>query len=426
MEKNELYLKQIIKENKTISYDYELGEEWKNKLNEKEKMYAKYELDVTNVPDSIAVIPFLSNILPIAWIFNLKIVIPELDSVFYNSVENIKSGYKNMYPKLKFNGKLVVEKIINNENKSYMKSAVLFSGGVDAFNTLLNHHDEKPDIITIFGADISLKDKQGMTTVNQKNKETAIKLGIDYYAVYSNFRESINYSYLSNYVAEKINCEWWHDFQHGIALIGLATPLAHMNKYSKVYIASSFTANDIGNYTCASDPTIDNHFKYSNTVTIHDGYEFSRQDKIHNICQFIKKNNIIIKLRVCWISNGGENCCSCEKCYRTIMGIIAEGGNPIDYGFELNNKLRKKMIKYLKKNLKYDTKNLRAFKYIPIQHYIPIQSRFNKNYKLEDTPKDLIWFRNIKIASKDRKMYYFIKKFIKQGKSKVKGLVTKK
>lgn len=32
--------------------------------------------------------------------------------------------------------------------------------------------------------------------------------------------------------------------------------------------------------------------------------------------------------------SGGENCSKCEKCIRTIMGIIAEGGNPVDYGFK--------------------------------------------------------------------------------------------
>jgi len=415
MKYNELFLKEIIKNGKTIKYNYEIGENWKNKLLENEKMYVTYDENIEAVPNSIAIIPFLSNILPISWIFDLTINIPEIDRVFYNSIENIKNGYKKMYPKLNFKGNLIVEKIIENENNN-LKSSVLFSGGVDAFNTLLNHYDEKPDIITIFGADISLSDKKGINVVNDKNKETASKLGIKYYTVYSNFRECINYLFLSNYVSEKINCEWWHDFQHGIALIGLVAPLSHMNEYYKVYIASSFTANDIGNYTCASDPTIDNHFKYSNTVTIHDGYEFNRQDKIHNICKFIKDNKITIQLRVCWISDGGNNCCSCEKCYRTIMGIIAEKENPEKYGFILTKRLRDKMIKYLKKNLIYNVNN-------NYTRYIYIQKKFINNYTVEETPKDLIWFRNINIASKEKSMYHIIIERIKQ---KVKSLIIKR
>ena len=416
---NELCLKEIIKKDKVIKYDYEFGEKWKDMLVESEKMYATYEVDISNVPDSVAVIPFLSNILPISWVFDLTIIVPELDKVFYDSIDDIKKGYIDMYPGLDFKGKLVVKKVVENKDE-VNGSSVMFSGGVDAFSTLLNHLDENPDIITIFGADISLKDKTGIDIVNEKNKETADKLKINYYTIFSNFRECINPIFLSGYVAEKINCEWWHDFQHGIALIGLTTPLSYIKKYAKVYIASSFTYNDVGNYTCASDPTIDNHFKFSNIITIHDGFDYDRQAKVHNICEFVKKNNITLKLRVCWISTGGENCCCCEKCYRTIMGIIVERDDPKNYGLGLNKKTRAKMIKFLKKSLPYDTKNGNFF------NYTPIQKKFNSNYTIEETPKDLMWFRTIKIGIKSMNFYYSMDMFIRKIKSFIKKKILKK
>ena len=110
MKYNELFLKEIIKNGKTIKYNYEIGENWKNKLLENEKMYVTYDENIEAVPNSIAIIPFLSNILPISWIFDLTINIPEIDRVFYNSIENIKNGYKKMYPKLNFKGNVIVEK----------------------------------------------------------------------------------------------------------------------------------------------------------------------------------------------------------------------------------------------------------------------------------------------------------------------------
>ena len=32
-------------------------------------------------------------------------------------------------------------------------------------------------------------------------------------------------------------------------------------------------------------------------------------------------------------SQEGDNCCMCEKCYRTMAGLWAEGENPENYGF---------------------------------------------------------------------------------------------
>ena len=411
---DELVIKKIVKSNTIIEYEYEFDGKWKELINMKEKMFAKYDVDISDVPDSIAIIPFLSNILPICWIFNLTISVSELDKNFYESLEEMKNGYKKMYPNQNFRGNVLVKNIVSNSYEG-KNSCVMFSGGVDAFNTLITHINEKPDIVTIYGADIELTDQKGIYNVNKHHQDTADKLKLNYHAIYSNCRTSINYNNLNNYVEEKLNCEWWHDFQHGLALIGLTVPLSYVEKYSKVYIASSFTKEDIGNYTCASDPTIDNYFKHSSAITIHDGFEYDRQQKIHNICEFGKKNKANIKLRVCWSSSGGDNCCNCEKCYRTIMGIIAEKDDPKKYGLELNEQKRDLMIKYLKKNLKYNTKNGN------VVNYMPIQKKFIQNYTLEETPNDLLWFRTIKIGSKSMIFYYNAK----QIKNKLKKILKK-
>ena len=57
-----------------------------------------------------------------------------------------------MYPQLSFGGNLVVDHIVENKN-SANKSAAMFSGGVDAFNTLISHIVEK---LKSIGADIEL------------------------------------------------------------------------------------------------------------------------------------------------------------------------------------------------------------------------------------------------------------------------------
>lgn len=403
--KDKLIIENIIKENNKITIKYSCFDKWEEFLFEN-VFYSSYKVNIEAVPNSIAIIPFLSNILPIAWFFDLNIKCKEIDKTFYEALPEIKKGYEEMYPLINFGGNLEVEKIVESENEN-KKEATLFSGGVDAYCTLLRHIETKPDIVTIFGADIKLNDNRGINNVNKINKEIARELNLNYQEIYSNFRDILNYHNLYKGMQKDLKGEWWHDFQHGIGLIGLVTPLSYINGYNKVYIASSFCVTQKGQYTCASDPIIDNRFKYGNTVTVHDGYELDRQDKINLICKAKRKLGIPeIKLRVCWQSTGGKNCCHCEKCYRTIMGIITEKENPNDYYFNFDKNKRKKMIKYLRKNLKYNTKNGN------IANYRPIQDKFVNNYSFDETPKDLRWFRKIKIGSKNPEIYLLKRKVL--------------
>lgn len=415
MKNSRLKIKNILKNENKIDFICSYGSDWGKWLS-KNTMFAKYSQNIELVPDGIAVIPIMCNLLPIMWIFDLEIEVEKLDKNFFESIPNIKKGYKKMYPNMSFKGNIIVNELIDYSFKN-TNSAVLFSGGVDAFSTLISHIEEKPDLITIFGADINLDDKIGIDSVNKLNYYTSNLLKLKYKEIYSDFRETINYKELCNYVYDLCRCEWWHDFQHGIALLGLTAPIAYLNNYSKVYIASSFTPEDIGNYTCASDPTIDNYYCHSNSIAIHDGFENNRQSKIKSICDFVNKKNLNIQLRVCWISDGGNNCCSCEKCYRTILGIIAAGGNPSDYGFSKYESKKKKMIRYLKKNLKYNTKNGFGVNYMPIQ-------RSMKNNEIID--KEYEWFVNYKIASVEpSKIYYLklkIKNFIQRNIKKIRKI----
>lgn len=397
MKNNTFMVLDVIKKGNTITYKYEVSGLWNKFINKDEIYFAQYNGEMVGVDDSIAVIPLLTNILPISWVFDLDIEIPCIDKDFLEGLEKVKLGYKNMYPNIQMKGKLQTEKIVKNSN-SLEKNAVMFSGGVDAYNTLISHLEEKPYIFTIFGADISVDDKKGYENVNKNSIIESQRHGIEYKNVISNFRKSINYSEIMKELAKICNFEWWHDFQHGIALLGLISPYTQILSLKKVYIASSFTKEQVGNYTCASDPTIDNYVAFGNTKIVHDGYEFSRQQKIQNICRYVKNNNQKINLRVCWQSSGGKNCCKCEKCYRTIMAIIAEKEDPRNYGFELNREKYNKMIRKLPQIVKYNFR------------YKIIQDRFVENYKIDEIPKELKWIQKIDIKNKKSKFIIFVEK----------------
>ena len=153
--------------------------------------------------------------------------------------------------------------------------------------------------------------------------------------------------------------------------------------------------------------TIDNFVRFCGAKVIHDGYEFSRQDKVHNIIEYCKDNNKNIELRVCWQSTGGRNCCQCEKCYRTMLAIFADGEDPRNYGFNYTKK-QLRQIKYCQDN---------KFNYI---RYTDIQIRMKEKCNIDEIPKELRWFYQMDIRKLGNNSYKVIGKFKGKIKNKIK------
>lgn len=411
--KSTLSIDEICVKNSKIKFICKYDGEWEKYLNN-EDFYMEYNFSLENIPTSVLTIPLLCNLLPIAWVYDLTIITNEIDEDLLNSIDKIKQGYKEMYPSLTFNGKVKYNKVVNNKNKESKNcTASLFSGGVDAYDTLFRNIGLSPMLITLWGADIDLSDEDGWNVVYNYNKNVANDLSLDFQYIKTNFRRIINYENVSKMTIKTVNDEWWHGFQHGIGILGHVAPVAYSYGISNVYIASSFTPDQWGKYTCASDPRIDNNLSFCGCKVIHDGYEYNRQDKIHNIVEY-KKNNCLkkIPIRVCWISKGGNNCCMCEKCYRTILGIIAEGYDPIDFGFNLNKIKYNHMLKFLKFYLPYKINNNEL-------RYTPIQNKMKKNSKDSTIRKKFKWFIGMDIGKRKIDLMYKIGNKINKLESKI-------
>lgn len=385
---NKFKLKKVLINKNRIDYDYEIEGDWINCFNLSDKFFVEYNCDISKVPVSIAVIPLLCNILPLSWICDAKIELDTCDRDFFESIENFKKGYKEMYPMIDFRGKIVSNHIEENKMQNDNGAMSFFSGGVDAFNTLLNHLDEKPTLVTLWGADIKLNDEEGWSNVLNHIQLTAEEYNLDYIIIRSNLKTFITHTEIDKKI-KGVRDEWWHGFQHGIGIISHAAPIAFLNNKRKIYFASSFTSEDKGKITCASDPTIDNFLKMSKINVIHDGYEFHRQDKVHNIIQYTNKMNKEVKLRVCWQENKGENCCQCEKCWRTILEIIAENEDPKKYGLNFTDK----QLKNFHKLYFYDN-NIPPYRR---KVYLEAQEKMRENVNYDKLPKELKWFYNINI-----------------------------
>ena len=202
--------------------------------------WAEYNDNIESVPLSIAVIPFVCNVLPIIWLADAELVLDELDKTFYECLPEVRHGYMLLSPMLDFlGGKLTIKRVVNNKYCPSQEEAVLFSGGVDAFATLFNHIDRKPMLITLYGADIALDDKDGWYVVSKHVKSTAETFGFpNPRFVKTNFREFISGKVRK--LVKKSGDGWWHGYQHGIGLIGHAAPIAWLHKLSRSYTAASY------------------------------------------------------------------------------------------------------------------------------------------------------------------------------------------
>lgn len=328
-----------IIDGKKIEYNYSIDDGIKKYFNLNDPFYVEYDVDISNVPESILVIPFLANIAPIAWFAGFDIIADVVDETFYTSLHTIKNVFLENYPSIKnLTSNLKAKKL---ERKSYTNNsiALLFSGGVDAYTTYLRHYSKKPDLITIHGADVELKDELQWNRVIEINRsETLLDDNRKLY-LKSNLRTFYNHNV--DLLLPELG--WWGKIQHGLALNGIIAPLSIVRYYSYVYIASSYTDNV--SIKWGSAPEIDNNIAWGSTKVVHDGYEMKRQEKVDYIINTTHKLNKTINLRVCYsTSNTSINCCKCEKCYRTIIGIILANENPNKYGFAVTENVYDKIL----------------------------------------------------------------------------------
>lgn len=383
-------------------------------FNEPHLFRVEYSQDISGVPEGILVIPFITNVLPIIWLTDAVLHVPRLDRVFYDSIPEIKKGYADMSPMLTFKGRVEVDELEEHDVSPSEQVAAFFSGGVDAFTTLIRHREEKPILLTMRGSDIKLTDEEGWQVVHDHTLETARQFDLpEPVFITSNFRTFLREGDLTNLVKASGD-NYWHGYQHGIGLIGHAAPVAFRRRLKTVYIASSLTSRD--HMICASDPTIDEKVRWVPSSVVHDGYEWDRQRKLRSIVEYAHLTGTYPQLRVCWITSGGKNCSQCEKCLRTMYGLMAEGEDPALYSFSLKslNPVRDRRTMFsLSKDMRLGLWRPILLRFRETRHYAE-DSRVNWIYKIKDLRhcpmQDRLYFLRRKYVRKLQHMFSNIRR----------------
>lgn len=408
-----IILDRIVVKNNRVDYFFSIKGDLQKYFKKNNHLFLEYNYDISDLPNSILVIPFVANIIPLVWITDSTIVVNEIDRNFFECLSKVKNGYQNMFPNVVFKGHIVVDKIIENVYIPEKEAASLFSGGLDALTTLIRIKEKNPILITEYGWH---EDDLQYSDVWEADKANAINFakvhGLDNILIQSNYGTFIVAGNIDRDFAKRLGDTWWHGLHHGLAIISAAIPMAFKLKVESIYIASSNSPLYL--VSCASDPTVDNEIRYASGNVYHDGYELSRQDKVKVVVDYFSVSKEPVNIRVCFRKE--ENCCKCEKCLRTIIGIVAEGKDPNDFGFHIPNNISQHIKVALNEEVKFFTNT-----FIKIYWKIA-QNRMEENHK--NIPyKDLLeWFLEYNFESERKKalLKYRITKFFPILKRKIK------
>jgi hypothetical protein len=186
-------------------------------------------------------------------------------------------------------------------------SALMFSGGVDSFHTLLC--GPKPDfLVSVHGFDIPLDDSRRMDELRLVLRESAEACGVRPVVIRTNLREHPSAGRPSL---------WERSHGGGIAAIGHLLS-DHIGKLS---VSASWFLPDQqpwGSHTL-TDPL----FSANGLVIDHVGWDVKREDKVDAIA----KNDVVQKhLRVCYKNvDTAVNCSRCEKCVVAMLHLMENG-----------------------------------------------------------------------------------------------------
>jgi hypothetical protein len=318
------------------------------------KLYIEYEKSIGKLDHSVLYIPAVSSVITVAWATGADVYVEKLDQEYLRSLSKIKSVMRRWYPDFSFSTEVDVGNVVSNKfcNDRY---GLLFTGGVDSVASYIKHKDKKPDLIKVWGQEVPFDDEKNWKRVQRMLAEFSNKECTKIHVIRSNTPRIGNKQVLYR----EFGLDWWPDVCHGIVLTGLSAPLTCAMGIGTLYSASGGAGAE---YKCpnGSIPLYDNKITWAGVKVVHDNYEVSRQQKIRYFLRDYVKDNSHIFLKVCNNTRlPVSNCGRCEKCLRTITGLVIEGIDPNKCGFK---NVDSKTLNFIKKS--FIKKSLFARKWI--------------------------------------------------------------
>ncbi|MCF8261477.1 MAG: hypothetical protein K9J12_11940 [Melioribacteraceae bacterium] len=251
----------------------------------------------------------------------------DVDSRFNNSLKTIQSIFINWLPHQQLRRFSLPNNIKQIENKTLSdRGLACFSGGLDSFYTLLKNKTQITDLLFIKGFGKDNEDPKITTKITNHIHSAAMELDKNVIEISTNLRP-----FLTKFFPSKII--------HGAMLASIGHLFS--GTFSSFFIPTSTTYNDLTPW--GSHPLLDPLWSTNFLEVINDGSEADRIQKLRMVSEF---EFVLNNLRVC--NNKSDlwlNCGECEKCIRTMAGLLAI--DKLDNCKTFNNKLSTESIRRL-------------------------------------------------------------------------------
>ena len=333
-----LVLQSVRTDGSVVEYDYRCHGQVRRFFSS-EPFAVEYGIDVSGVPESILAIPWLANVCPVAWAAGADVTVPELDREFGAALDRVQGAMCELHPEFMQGGEVHGETVVDPAedqlpgSEQFDDSALLFTGGVDSLTSYVSHRDEEPYLVSIHGADIDRENLEAWRRNRAIVEDFAGSRGLEPLFVGANMHGFLDGQMLLAHYRRYLDDNWFTDVQHGLGLLGLCAPLSCARGTGTVYIAATHT--EAFDRAWGSHPKIDGEVAWSGTTAVHDGYELSRQEKIEVLADYVEEEAPNLQIRSCHESDTGGNCNDCEKCARTVVGLLLAGLDPVDHGYEV-------------------------------------------------------------------------------------------
>jgi hypothetical protein len=287
-------------------------------------------VDLDSVTEAVALMPFLLTVAPVAWASGDSWSVPEMDAAQAASLPAARETLSRWYSRSRWDGELVAERH-SQAPRGDAGAVILFSGGLDSTYTALS---QPPGAVLLLlrGLDIALDNGPGWARVCREAKAFADRTGHTLVTAETSMRRHLRKDAVD--ALHGAEGAWWGSVQHGLALAGLAIPVAAATGRDTVLVSASLSASTAR--PLGSSPELDERTSWSGGDVVHHGFELGRHDKLRWVldrCDEIGP----VPLRVCYSAphGAGGNCLECEKCLRTAVGLMLEGRDPLPFGFPL-------------------------------------------------------------------------------------------
>jgi hypothetical protein len=214
------------------------------------------------------------------------------------------------------------------EPRTPERAGFFFSGGIDSLAALRNNRLHFPaghpwsirDGLIVYGLEIDDPDAYGnvLNTLSPITRDA----GVELIPVYTNIRS--------------LDDDWvfWEDVYEGSVFSAIAHAFAR--RLTVVSISSTLDIPNIFPY--ASHPLIDPNYSSNDLRIRHDGVAMTRLSKTGLVADWdIALQNLRVCNKIEKYQPGILNCCTCEKCLRTMLALYVLGKLEKTSAFQINS-----------------------------------------------------------------------------------------